>query len=38
MKLYTTYQHEGKELFVVVIWDRCLKTVEEVVRIKEMKG
>jgi hypothetical protein len=37
MKLYTTYQHEGKELFVVVIWDRCLKVVEEVVRIKEMK-
>jgi hypothetical protein len=37
MKLYTTYQHDGKELFVVVIWDRCLKTVEEVVRIKEMK-
>lgn len=36
MKIKTTYEHEGKEYLIVVNYDRCLKVVEDVVKVYEL--
>jgi len=36
VKIKTTYEYEGKEYLIVVNYDRCLKVVEDIVKVYEL--